>query len=189
MCRKWLSFILVLVFCLVSSVPAATIIWVSDAYDDNADGEPDDQPWMDLLEANGYTVDASFRNQEARNLDDDKIAAFEAADLIIVSRNSNSGDYASDATEITQWSSITTPLILQAMHIARSSRWLWVNTTTLPNLSDSSIDIIESGHPIFAGIPDGAQITDGDVGPTTFVGITDMGNGTLLAQVEGGDYR
>ena len=187
MCRKWLSFILVLVFCLVSSVPAATIIWVSDAYDDNADGEPDDQPWMDLLEANGYTVDASFRNQEARNLDDDKIAAFEAADLIIVSRNSNSGDYASDATEITQWSSITTPLILQAMHIARSSRWLWVNTTTLPNLSDSSIDIIESGHPIFAGIPDGAQITDGDVGPTTFVGITDMGNGTLLAQVEGED--
>ena len=168
-------------------MPAANIIWVSDAYDDNADGEPDDQPWMDLLEANGYTVDASFRNQEARNLDDDKIAALNAADLIIVSRNSDSANYASDATEITRWSSITAPLMLQAVHIARNTRWLWVNTESLPNLSDSSIDIIEAGHPIFAGIPDGAQITVGDVGPTTFVGITDMGNGTLLAQVEGQD--
>jgi hypothetical protein len=176
---------LLLVFGLMSSGHAATIIWVSDAYDDNADGEPDDQPWIDLLEAKGYTVDTSFRNQEGRTLDDDKISALNAADLIIVSRNSNSGDYANNATEITQWNSITAPMMLQAMHIARSSRWLWVNTTNLPNVSDASIDIIEAGHPIFAGISDGAQLQDGDVGPTTFVGITDMGNGTLLAQVEG----
>jgi len=168
-------------------MPAANIIFISGAYDDNADGEPDDQSWIDLLEANGYTVDESFRNQEARTLDDDKIAALNAADLIIFSRNSDSGNYASDATEITQWSSITAPMILKSVHTARSSRWLWVNTDTLPNYSDSAIDILETGHPIFAGIPNGAQITDGAVGPSTFVGITDMGNGTVLAQVEGQD--
>ncbi len=183
---KRLSFlILALVLCLAVNVNATTIIWVSDAYDDNADGQPDDQGWIDVLEANGYTVDTSFRNQEARTLDDTKIAAMNAADLIIVSRNSNSGDYATDAAEVTQWNSITTPLMLQAMHIIRNSRWMWVDTTTLPNLSDSSIDIVEPSHPIFAGVPDGAQLLDGDVGPTTFVGISDMGNGTLLAQVAG----
>jgi hypothetical protein len=185
MLRKLMFLALLLAFGLMPATHAATIIWVSDAYDDNADGEPDDQPWIDLLEAKGYTVDLSFRNQEGRTLDDNKIEALNAVDLIIVSRNSNSGDYATDATEITQWNSITTPIMLQSMHIARSSRWLWVNTTTLPNVSNASIDIIEAGHPIFAGIPDGAQLQDGDVGPTTFVGISDMGNGTLLAQVEG----
>ncbi|HCO94559.1 MAG TPA: hypothetical protein DIU00_11515, partial [Phycisphaerales bacterium] len=186
MCRNLVYLALVLVFCLASSMSASTIIWVSGAFDDNGDGEPDDQPWMDLLEANGYTVDASFRSQEGRTLDDDKIAALNAADLIIVSRNSSSGDY-DEGEEITQWNSITAPLMLMGVHISRNSRWLWVNTTSLPNLSDSSIDIIEAGHPIFAGVPNGAQITVGDVGPTTFVGITDMGNGTVLAQVEGED--
>jgi hypothetical protein len=185
MCRKLMFLILLLAFGLTSAAHAATIIWVSDAYDDNADGEPDDQPWMDFLEANGYTVDASLRYQQGRTLDDDKIAALNAADLVIVSRNSDSASYANNATEISQWSSITAPLILQSVHCARNSRWLWVNTTSVPNVSDASINIIEAGHPIFAGIPDGTQLLDGDVGPTTFVGTSDVGNGVLLAAVEG----
>jgi hypothetical protein len=185
MSKKLMLLVLLLIFGLMSSANAATIIWVSDSYDDNTDGGPDDQAWIDLLEAEGYTVDLSFRNQEGRALDANKIAALNAADLIIVSRNSDSTNYASDATEITQWNSITAPLILQAVHIARNTRWLWVNTDVLPNLSDSTINIIETGHPIFAGVQNGAQLTDGAVGPTTFVGISDMGNGTLLATVEG----
>ncbi|MBN2592016.1 MAG: hypothetical protein JXA81_00810 [Sedimentisphaerales bacterium] len=185
MFRRLICLFFMLAFCLVSSAHAATIIWVSDSYDDNVDGEPDDQPWVDMLEANGYTVDLSFRNQEGRTLDDNKIAALNAADLIIISRNSDSGNYASDATEVTRWNSITAPLILQAMHFSRNSRWLWVNTTTLPNYSDSAINIIKAGHPIFAGVQNGAQITDGNVGPSTFVDISDLGNGTLLATVEG----
>ena len=122
MFRRLICLLFMLAFCLVSSAHAATIIWVSDSYDDNVDGEPDDQPWIDMLEANGYTVDLSFRNQEGRTLDDNKIAALNAADLIIISRNSDSGNYASDATEVTQWNSITAPLILQAMHFSRNTR-------------------------------------------------------------------
>jgi len=187
MYKKLMFLALALALCLMTTANAATIIWVSDAYDDNADGEPDDQPWIDVLEANGYTVDTSFRSQEGRTLDDAKIEALNAADLIIVSRNSNSGDYASDATEVTQWNSITTPIILEAMHIVRNSRWLWADTTNLPNVAGASIQIIEPSHPIFAGVADGAQLLNPDMGPTTFVGITDMGNGTILAQVEGQD--
>ena len=121
MSRKLIFLILLLVFSLMTSARSSTIIWVSDAYDDNADGEPDDQPWLDLLETNGYTVDTSFRSQEGRSLDDSKIEALNAADLIIVSRNSDSASYANDATEISQWNSITTPLMLQNIYIARNN--------------------------------------------------------------------
>ena len=187
MCKKLMFLVLALAFCLMTTANAATIIWVSGAYDDNGDGEPDDQPWIDWLEANGYTVDTSFRSQESNTLNDDIVATMNAADLIIISRNSNSGDFASDATEITQWNSITTPIINSSTHIVRNSRLLWVDTTSLPNIEGPPIDIIEPSHPIFAGVSDGALLLDGDVGPTTFVGITDVGNGTLLAQVEGQD--
>jgi hypothetical protein len=99
MSKKFMFLALLLAFGLMSSAHAATIIWVSGAYDDNGDGEPDDQEWIDRLEAEGYTVDLSFRNQESNTLDDDKIAVMEAADLIIFSRNSNSGDH-DDGDEI-----------------------------------------------------------------------------------------
>ena len=184
MSKKLVYLVLVLAFCLASSVHAATIIWVSDFYDDNNDGAPDDQAWVDLLEAQGYTVNLDFRNQEGRTLDAAKIDALNAADLIIVSRNSNSGSYDDD-DEPTQWNSVTTPLILQGMHIVRSSRWRWLDTTTLPNLSDAVVDILAADHPMFAGVTFPVQITDGAVGPTTFPDITGVGvgNGTLLAQV------
>jgi hypothetical protein len=93
MSKKFIVMALVLGFCLTPSVHAATIIWVSDSYDNNGDGEPDDQGWIDLLEANGHTVDLSFRDQEGRTMDDAKIDVLNAADLVISSRNSDSGSY------------------------------------------------------------------------------------------------
>jgi hypothetical protein len=189
MYKKMIVVALALTLGLISSASAATIIWVSDAYDDNADGTPDDQGWIDMLQAHGYTVDLSFRNQEARTLDDTKIAALNAAGLIIVSRNSNSGDYASDATEVTQWNSITAPLMLQAMHIARNSRWLWVNSATIATLTAPPLQAVLPSHPVFAGVTLDAnnqvQVLDGTVGQSSFIGATDVGNGTLIAQTGG----
>ncbi|MCP4610624.1 MAG: LamG domain-containing protein [Planctomycetes bacterium] len=176
--------------------PAAespTIIWVSDFFDDNGDGVPDDQSWVDLLEAQGYTVDytsnigasgVSLGYGYWSTLDDDKIAALNAADLIIVSRNSNSGDYA-NGDESTQWNSVTTPIILQAMHIVRSNRWQWLDTTTLRNLPGFAADILAADHSIFDGVVPSAQVLDGTVELTTFPEITGVGvgNGTLIAKV------
>jgi len=182
MSKKLIFLVLVLGFCMVSSVQAANIIWVSGFFDDNGDGEPDDQAWVDMLEARGYTVDYTPGWED---LDDDKIAALNAADLIIISRCSNSGDYDDDATEISQWNSITTPIIQSSTHLIRNSRWLWFDTATLPTLSDVVVDISVPSHPIFAGVSSPAQITDGVVGPSSFVDITGIGagNGTLLAKV------
>jgi len=92
-------------------------------------------------------------------------------------------------TEISQWNSITTPIIQSSTHLIRSSRWLWFDTTTLPTLSDVVVDISVPSHPIFAGVSSPVQITDGVVGPSSFADITGVGagNGTLLANVTGGE--
>ena len=182
MSKNLICLVLLLAFCMASSVQAANIIWISGFYDDNGDGEPDDQAWVDMLEAQGYTVDYT---EGWIDLDDSMITALNAADLIIISRNSNSGDYANDATEISQWNSLTTPILQSSTHLIRNSRWLWFDTTTLPNLSDVVVEISVPSHPIFSGVSSPVQITDGIVGPSTFADITGVGagNGTLLAKV------
>ncbi|TET84182.1 MAG: hypothetical protein E3J37_04165, partial [Anaerolineales bacterium] len=174
-------------------MPTATnIIWVSDFYDDDGDGVTDDIGWVELLEAQGHTVDYTMGdavgNGYWRTLDDAKIAALNAADLIIVSRCSDSGNY-DDGDEVAQWNSVTTPIMLQAMHIVRSSRWRWLDTTTLPNLSDAVVEIVAPDDPIFAGVESPVQVGDGLVGPTTYADITDVGvgNGTLLAKMADAD--
>ncbi|MFH1882892.1 MAG: LamG-like jellyroll fold domain-containing protein [Planctomycetota bacterium] len=157
---------------VVMSATAANIVWVSDGYDDNGDGAPDDAAWVDLLAAQGHTVDYSIGNW--LSLDDDKIAALNAADLVIVSRNSNSGDY-DDGDEPTQWNSVTTPIILSSTHIVRSSRWKWLDTTGTSNLAP------------LMDLADGSQIQaiDETVGQCSFANTGDVGNGTLLASGEG----
>jgi hypothetical protein len=181
MCRKKIVFwVLVSAFCLTSPVNAVSIIWVSGTFDDNGDGAPDDQAWVDLLEEQGYTVD--YNGTYWRTLDADKIAALNAADLIIISRNSNSGDYDDDA-EPTQWNSITTPIINCSTHVVRSSRWLWVDSTTIPNTTPM-MEIVAAGHLVFAGVASPVQVVDETMGQTSFID-TDPGNGTVLATGDG----
>jgi hypothetical protein len=149
----------------------ANIIWVTGAYDDNGDGASDDLEWVDILEAEGYAVDNSESYVE---LDDAKIAALNAADLIIVSRNSNSGDY-DDGDEPVQWNAITTPIILSSTHIVRSSRWKWVDSTSILNLAPAVMELA-----------DGTAVAamDEAVGRSSFIDAV-VGNGTVLATGDG----
>jgi hypothetical protein len=199
MYRKSLYSLLVLVFCLASSLSAANIIWVSDWYDERVDGVPDDYAWIDFLEAQGYTVDnqpaASSGNGYWRTLDNNKIAALNAADLVIISKNSNSGDYANDATEITQWNSITAPLMLLSAHFTRNTRWQWINSTDM--MEDGSTPTLEAvlpQHPIFNNVNLNLQnrvdVYDQSVGSgiVSFNSVIDMGNGTLIARPVGQNW-
>jgi hypothetical protein len=156
--------------------PKPKIIWVSDGYDDNGDDAADDLEWVDILEAEGYSVDYQINalgDGYWRTLDDDKIAALNAADLIIVSRNSNSGDYNND-DEVAQWNAVTTPLILSSTHIVRSSRWKWVDSTTILSLTPEMV------------LADGTAIPgiNAEVGPGSFID-SDPGNGEVLATGDG----
>ena len=181
MCRKLLFLVVAAGFCLISSARAATIVWVSDNKTPAA-GVAADQAWVDLLTAQGYTVDLNFRSQQARTLDATKIAALNAADLIIISRDTNSGDYASNATEVTQWNSITAPVLMQVAQIAQKSRWLWLNSSTTNNAQPATLQAVATSHPIFNGVTlDATNQVSVVTTNVSFVSTTDVGNGTLIA--------
>ncbi len=197
MCKKFLFVLMVLGLFLAPAVHAANIVWVSDAYDERPDSVPDDQAAADFLVSLGHTVDyqiASFGNGYWRTLDDDKIAALNAADLVIVSRNSNSGDYANDATEIARWNGVSAPLIQMTPYITRSNRWVWYGNDSLSEDGGTpTLVAVDPHHPIFGGVELAADfsvdIYDQSVGSGTvsFPGGVDVGNGRLLAKTLTGE--
>ncbi len=176
MIRRLLLQALALAFLATPLVQGATIVWVSDNK-----GSDNDQAWIDLLVAQGYTVSLDFRNAEGRTLDAGKIAALNAADLIIISRDTDSGNY-DDGDEPTQWNAITTPIIMQIGHIARSNRWRWLDTTD-ETTATPTLEAVLPDHPIFEGVTLAANnridiLTQG----ASFAETADPGNGTLIAK-------
>ncbi len=200
MCKKLAFLSVVLVFCLSPALQAANIVWVSEAVDVDADGVQDDQGGIDWLLTEGYNVDVQLDNW--KTLDDDKIAALNAADLVIISRSSNSGNYI-DGDEPTQWNSVTTPMIQMSAYLVRNNRWKWMDSgTATNNTTDSVMEVLDASHPIFAGVTLGSadpndpnapanlvQAIDPNVGAgiTSFIDTLDPGNGTLLATAPGAD--
>jgi hypothetical protein len=181
MSKRFVSLGIILGLCLATIAQAANIIWVSDNKTPT-NNVPADQAWVDLLVAQGYTVDLSFRNKEARTLDAAEIDALNAADLIIVSRDTNSGDYASDATEVTQWNGIKTPIILQIAIIAQNNRWRWLDTSSNTG-AQPNLEAVVPSHPIFQGV---TLTANNQVSMLTsnssLSNATSAGNGTLIGK-------
>jgi hypothetical protein len=184
MSRMFIFLLVLLGLCLSPTAQAANIIFATGTRDVDADGTQDDLEWVGWLESLGHTVD--FQLDYWAALNDDKIAALEAADLIIFSRGSSSGNYATDATEVAQWNAITTPIVLMNAYIARNSRWLWMDSTAISNLEAPMMDVVVPEHPIFAGVTLNASsqvaiVDDTGTGQTSFLGSTEVGSGTLVA--------
>lgn len=192
MSKKLIFMLLVLAFGLTTSAEAITIIWVGDNSDQDTvvPGKAADQGWVDLLRLEGYTVD--YRGEDEndddyrywRSLNDGKIAELEAADLIIFSRGNSSGQY-NDDPEQGQWNSLSTPIIIQIAHIARTNNRLsWLNSPDTSG-AHSPLEAVVPDHPIFEGINFGANNQVDILLPglgVDFVSTTDPGNGTLLAK-------
>ena len=185
MLKKSISIVFVLSLFLITPVHAATIVWVSE-WLTNPQGLSFDHEWIDLLEADGHTVIADT-TIDHMTLDAAKLATLEDADLIIVSRTTNSGNYI-DGDEETQWNSIETPLILFNAYLTRSSRWQWINSTAINEYqAEAMMSVVDASHQVFTGVtPVNGQIDmiDGSVntGQVTFLNTSDVGNGTLIAQ-------
>jgi hypothetical protein len=185
MYKKLSLLILALVFCMVSSSVGETIVWVNENLDPN--DVPYDQELIDLLEGLGFEV---ITNPLAWvDLTDENLEALNNADLIMISRNTNSGGYADNEEEITAWNSIETPLMLLSCYLTRSNRWQWINSETIEEYqTESSMVVVDETHPIFSGIPTGAplDIIDESVaeGQNSFLMHSDVGNGLLIAQRE-----
>ena len=187
--------VLALILCISTSSRAANIVWVSEALDETGDGIQDDQDWVDLLTSLGHEV---YTNPGAwADLDAEEIELMNNADLVIFSRASNSGGYATDAAEITTWNSITAPMILMNAYLVRSSRWLWINSTDMVDDGATPVPTLEAvdlTHPIFTGVAFDAgntvQAYDpmADSGDLSVIGTTDLGNGDIIAKAAGQDW-
>ena len=189
------------------AIKAANIIWVSDAFDESGDGKPDDQAWVDMLKERGYTLDyakvASPSKGYWRTLDDDKVAALNAADLIIVSRCTGSRFYVND-DEPKKWNSVKTPMILFCASFTRKQCWSWLDTRSPtavlwpgrpPSHSDvSTLLALVPHHPIFKDVQldskHQVKIFDQTAGSgkVSFNPIADVGNGTLIAKPANQDW-
>ena len=177
---KWLTLGLVAALAFGLAAPAeAYIIWVSDGSDDNGDNIPNDQGFVDLLTGAGYTV--LRRDQSLRGiLDPPELAELNAAQLVIVSRDTNSTAYNYAA----QWNGITAPIMLTSAYLAGSSRWKWLNTTGIANTDPLPLlEAVDPSDPVFAHVTLDAnnQINILEsVG--SFASSTTAGNGALVAK-------
>lgn len=154
---------------------AQRILWVSDCVTETA---PHDQPYIDLLIAEGYTVE---RLAEPRVMDQAKCDLCNTYDLIIVGRHSDSGQFANDSTEVQLWNSITAPMINMNAYLWRSSRWKWVKSDATNDMSDLlQIDVPD--HPMFKGVtPDeNGRVNIIATGTISLCQQRDPGNGYLL---------
>ena len=124
------TFVLVLAICLTGVTHAGTVLVVSDSFapGDTSGTDHRDDSLVSFLEGIGYTVDTSGMGgayKEGENPFDNP-AALEAADLVIVTRRTNSGAYDNDRKE---WNELETPLILMSGYLTRgessSKRWGW----------------------------------------------------------------
>ncbi len=183
--RKCVILAVVAALCLSPAAWATKIVLVSQTYDVDGNGVQDDKGLEDFLIGLGFDVDVNRGNWTT--LDAAKIATLNAADVIIFSRSTASDQYCTDATEINQWNAITTPILLTHAYIARNSRCLWINSTTINNLVGPMMAVQVPSHPMFAGVKldsnNQVSAVDGTTGTgqTSFMGTLDVGSGKVLA--------
>jgi hypothetical protein len=159
------------ILCLMPVANAANIIWV----DEGAGGFAE---WQAALEPAGHTV---TNMTGMGTLDDAKIAAMNAADLVVVSRDTNSGDYNNDATERANWNGLTVPLIQTSTYLIRDSRWQWIAGAGTPVVDAPDILLIVENHLIFRGVGAAGDEIPMLTASTNLTDVSDGGNGQVLA--------
>lgn len=156
----------------------------------------EDDLWRALIEGAGHTIIAheAFDNFET---DDSRLSVLNSADVVIYSRDTNSGDY-NDPAEHEIWTEgITVPMLLMTPFTLRSNRWDMAASTAIQEYDKDAnaagpLVALDKTHPIFTDALDAngeAEVFDpdalGDADSIDFLSdfIDDgkLGNGTVLA--------
>ena len=193
---------------LSATVPAsaADIAWVSFHPADNMPSAgaaaagidfttAPDKGYTDVLTAAGHNV---TRFVTSDNPDENVLNTF---DLVIISRSVNSGHYELDP-ETEDWNTnIGAPMMIMGGYVLRNVRLGYTTGGTIPDTGGAiNLQVNNSSHPIFAGIPLTGNVTTN----TYTTGLVQMpvgsmatqrgisvntdpvaGNGTVLATVAG----
>jgi hypothetical protein len=125
------------------------IYWVAD----DIGGGDSDQDFVDLLTDAGYTVDMRFSDQELRVLDDTKLELLNRADLIIISRDSDSRQYDDGDEEKANWNrKIARPILNLNAFYMQANRWNWVPSSDTWHYAAGPMRILEPDHPVMEGV-------------------------------------
>jgi len=167
-----------LLVCLSTMASATSILWVSDGIEQSPANLTREAGFIDRLVAEGYTVD---RLAGPRTMDTAKRDLANTYDLVIISRWADSGQYASNATEVSLWNSITTPMINLNGYLWRNNRWKWLNGTE--SNTSANLVVVLADDPIFknVAINENNQVDVLSQGVSTTVTTGSPGNGTLVA--------
>ena len=177
----WMS--LVVLFSMACVCPAqvdpnAKIYWVAD----DMGGGDSDQGFIDLLTNAGYTIDMSFSDQELRVLEDTELELLNRADLIIISRDSDSRQYDDGAVEKANWNSkIARPILNLNAFYMQANRWNWVPASDTWHYEAGPMRVLEPNHPVMEGVTVVDGLVDVVTNQSTFPdGATDAAGGTLI---------
>ncbi len=152
-------------FALAASASAANIVWVTFHSADNAPSAnaatagfttAPDKGYTDLLTANGNTVTRFVTHDIASggSLSSDELAQLNGADLVIIGRSINSGNYQQNEEALAWNVQVTAPLILMSGYVERANRLGYVTASVTPPDIAGNVKLTVNNplHPIFAGI-------------------------------------
>jgi hypothetical protein len=207
MLKRWACWAVVLALSAAPAVQGITIEWICNYYDQDANGIPDDQGWVDLLRAQGYTVNVRATSSAANYwhngsadvaLTAEMLGYLNAADLIIYSRTGDSTNYANGDAERNSWNNLTKPVLSLNAPFGQNNRLRWLDNATQTYLpSATRLEVVVPSHPIFTDIPLDASNQVAIIDPAvcykagvtseglTVLATTSAGNGTLLGRVVG----
>jgi len=160
------------------------VIFVSAQHPSTADvNVPSDKGFVDLLEAAYYEVDYTPGTVAGTSywetLDPNKLAALDAADLIIVGRDCNSSGMATDATEVAAWTNVKAPVMLMSSYIAANNRWKWINSSTQDaRIPYYMVKALDKANPIFKSVK--FDVKEVAVDPNAVVAIASDANNVAV---------
>ena len=144
-----LAIVTATVVCLAAGVRAADVVIVYDSSDDQNDYVSFLQDIygssVSIEARNGRYIDEEMADPSKKELLEGEL---QNADLVIVSRDTNSANYDADAEF---WSTtLTTPILLHNSFFARIDKWDWVNDTPAPTLcTDQFVVATDAGHELY----------------------------------------
>lgn len=167
---------LLMLLILVGTGQSFTIILVAT----NPDEE---QPYIEFLEeVFGENVQINAGPYTDLHGNPQMLAELEAADLIVVVRRTNSGNYI-DGTEIDLWNNLTTPILCHSAYLTRQNRWNWMAGDRLA-ATMTHLQVADPQDPIYDGMNVLAGDTIGVFKASTTIDVQEnAGNGTHTASV------
>lgn len=154
---RWFTIPMVVALALGFGLPsrAETILIVSQQ---PAGGR--DAAMVTFFEGLGYTVDTDGMNNNYKEGatspwaagNEAKLAKLQAADLVILSRHTVSGDYDNDRKN---WNELATPLLLMSGYLTRNTHWGWTSGASgdaLKSVTDMLVVSGQESHPFLDGL-------------------------------------